>query len=73
MLLNDLPELLDASLLDDTAAANPETRVWLKQLLQAPPDTPAPEGSEAVGASNGQPAAPWPAKAPTAIRRPRKP
>ena len=65
VLLSDLPELLDASLLDDTAAANVETRVWLKQLLQAPlKDAPGPEATETPGASNGQPAAAsWPAKA----------
>ena len=65
VLLSDLPELLDASLLDDTSAANPETRVWLKQLLQAPlKDAPGPETTETPGASNGQPApASWPAKA----------
>jgi len=27
-LLNDVPELLDATLLDDTPAANPETKAW---------------------------------------------
>jgi type VI secretion system protein ImpA len=66
VLLSDLPELLDASLLDDTSAANPETRAWLKQLAQAPlKDTPSPEAAENPGASNGQPAAAsWPAKAP---------
>jgi type VI secretion system protein ImpA len=67
VLINDLPELLDASLLDDTAAANPETRVWLKQLVAAPVKDAAPaEGAaENPGASNGQPAAAsWPAKAP---------
>jgi type VI secretion system protein ImpA len=31
-LLNDIPELLDATLLDDTPAANAETKVWLQQL-----------------------------------------
>jgi len=31
-LLNDLPELLEAILLDDTPAANPETKAWLRQL-----------------------------------------
>ncbi len=37
-LLNDLPELLDAMLLDDTPAANPETKEWLKGLsATAPP------------------------------------
>lgn len=35
-LLNDLPELLDATLLDDTPAANPETKAWLKGLSQPP-------------------------------------
>ncbi len=66
VLLSDLPELLDASLLDDTSAANPETRAWLKQLAQAPlKDTPSPEAAENPGAGNGQPAAAsWPAKAP---------
>ena len=39
-LLNDLPELLDATLLDDTPAANPETREWLQSLGSTP--TPAP-------------------------------
>ena len=34
-LLNDVPELLDATLLDDTPAANPETKAWL-QHLQGP-------------------------------------
>lgn len=31
-LLHDLPELLEATLLDDTPAANPETRAWLRGL-----------------------------------------
>jgi type VI secretion system protein ImpA len=35
-LLNDVPELLDATLLDDTPAANPETKAWLRSL-SAPP------------------------------------
>jgi type VI secretion system protein ImpA len=35
-LLHDLPELLDATLLDDTPAANPETRLWLQSLNAAP-------------------------------------
>jgi type VI secretion system protein ImpA len=34
VLLHDLPELLHATLLDDTAAANSETRAWLVQLLR---------------------------------------
>jgi len=31
-LLNDLPELLEATLLDDTPTANPETKAWLQHL-----------------------------------------
>ena len=45
-LLNDLPELLEATLLDDTPAANPETKAWLKQL-QDPPSSVARDGGEA--------------------------
>ncbi len=65
VLLADLPELFDASLLDDTAAANPETRAWLKQLVQGPaPDAATQGAAESPGATNGQPsAASWPAKA----------
>jgi type VI secretion system protein ImpA len=33
-LLNDVPELLDAMLLDDTPAANPETKAWLQHLKE---------------------------------------
>jgi type VI secretion system protein ImpA len=46
-LLNDLPELLDATLLDDTPAANPETKAWLEGLSAAP-HTVATEESEAA-------------------------
>ena len=49
-LLNDLPELLNATLLDDTPAANPETRAWLKSLSEPPtPQVSVPiEGEEAA-------------------------
>lgn len=56
-LLHDLPELLEATLLDDTPAANPETRAWL-QALSAPPQ-PAASGEEEEGEAahhNGLPA-----------------
>lgn len=46
-LLNDLPELLDATLLDDTPAANPETRMWLESL-STPPPPPVVESEEGV-------------------------
>jgi type VI secretion system protein ImpA len=45
-LLNDLPELLDATLLDDTPAANPETKAWLSGL-RTPVPVPHSEDSEA--------------------------
>ena len=40
-LLNDLPDLLDATLLDDTPAANPETKAWLQSLSAVPQPAPA--------------------------------
>lgn len=47
-LLNDLPELMDATLLDDTPAANAETRAWLERLRSPQPETrPAPSASSA--------------------------
>jgi len=45
-LLNDVPELLDAMLLDDTPAANPETRTWLQSLGNEPKGSEADEGTE---------------------------
>ena len=39
-LLRDLPSLLDASLTDDTPAANAETQKWLRELLAEPSDAP---------------------------------
>jgi len=65
-LLSDMPELLDAVLLDDTPAANGETRAWLQQLGTAQAATavaisenpPAAEG--AAPPSNGQgPTSSW--------------
>jgi type VI secretion system protein ImpA len=57
-LLNDLPELLDATLLDDTPAANPETKAWL-QGLGATAHAFVTEGEEAAAevraARNGAP------------------
>jgi type VI secretion system protein ImpA len=56
-LLNDLPELLEATLLDDTPAANPETKAWLKRL-QDPPSSVAPDSetdSPAPASRNGTP------------------
>jgi len=61
-LLQDVPQLLDAVLLDDTPAANGETRAWLQQLgtpaaealAENPPATDA-----AVASTNGQGSSSW--------------
>ncbi len=54
-LLHDLPEFLDASLLDDTPAANAETRAWLQQLegAQAPAVEESQPTEAATSSSNG--------------------
>ena len=45
-LVTDIPQLLDATLMDDTPAANAETHAWLRSLSQAaPPQAAAPEAS----------------------------
>jgi len=57
-LLNDLPELLDAMLLDDTPAANPETKAWLQSLGTSPEPARAEENEAAAEAKahrNGAP------------------
>lgn len=65
-LLKDMPQLLDTTLLDDTPAANAETKAWLNKLLAeaAPqPATPQPDGSGAAAPANERAPAPsWPAK-----------
>jgi type VI secretion system protein ImpA len=53
-LLNDVPELLEATLLDDTPAANPETKAWL-QHLQEPAELTVVAGDEASASRNGTP------------------
>ena len=64
-LLNDLPELLDATLLDDTPAANPETREWLQGLSNpATPPPPTVEEEAALEARTHRNGAPtWLAQA----------
>jgi len=52
-LLRDLPKLLDATLADDTPAANPETRAWLTELLTEPADAVAPANLPPRLARNG--------------------
>jgi type VI secretion system protein ImpA len=51
-LITDIPQLLDATLMDDTPAANAETRAWLKSLGQRLPDqSSAPEPSTPASSS----------------------
>ena len=60
-LLTDLPQLLDANLLDDTPAANRETKAWLVRLLEGPAQ---PIGSDTDTAGSDDDAATktsWPA------------
>ena len=61
-LLQDIPQLLDAVLLDDTPAANGETRAWLQQLgapaAPAPAEN-APAADAAVASTNGQGSSTW--------------
>jgi len=57
-LMNDLPELLDAILLDDTPAANPETKEWLQGLcteVHAAPTEEEEATTETRAARNGAP------------------
>jgi type VI secretion system protein ImpA len=42
-LLRDLPELLGATLMDDTPAANQETQAWLRELMAEPALEASPE------------------------------
>ena len=53
-LLNDVPELLDATLLDDTPTANAETRAWLGQL-NAPQQAAQPAEEEQAGGADPDP------------------
>jgi type VI secretion system protein ImpA len=65
-LLNDVPQLLDANLLDDTPAANADTRAWLEQLdgtSAAVATVPEPDTASTVLASNGHRSSTWLEKA----------
>jgi type VI secretion system protein ImpA len=59
VLLTDYPDLLNASMMDDTPAANAETQTWIKEsILPPPPAPPPPAEPEFVPAamSSGVPA-----------------
>jgi len=60
-LVTDIPQLLDATLMDETPAANAETRSWLVSLSQAPSEqTPAPEAPLRVSVSSNGTGSRWP-------------
>ena len=63
-LLSDMPHLLDAVLLDDTPAANGETRAWLQQLGATPAAAATGESlsaaeAPAVSTNGSAPASNW--------------
>lgn len=52
-LLRDLPQLFDATLSDDTPAANSQTQAWLRELVAEPSsDAPVPDAPSAPVAQN---------------------
>ena len=59
-LVTDIPQLLDATLMDETPAANAETRSWLMSLTQAPAATPASDGAAAPTPSSNGFGSRWP-------------
>jgi type VI secretion system protein ImpA len=59
-LVNDIPQLLDATLMDETPAANAETRAWLVSLSQAPAAGAPTDGAGAKIASSNGLGARWP-------------
>ena len=52
-LVTDVPQLLDATLMDETPAANAETRAWLVSLSQAPAAASSADGAALKASSNG--------------------
>jgi len=52
-LVTDIPQLLDATLMDETPAANAETRAWLVSLSQAPASATPADGAAHAASSNG--------------------
>jgi type VI secretion system protein ImpA len=66
-LLQDLPQLLDANLLDDTPVANSETKAWLRTMVEKQAASPnaVPPAEGAAPAADGSSPAPVPAAAPS--------
>jgi type VI secretion system protein ImpA len=59
-LVTDIPQLLDATLMDETPAANAETRAWLVSLSQAPAAVSPTDGATAKAASSNGLGSRWP-------------
>lgn len=64
-LITEIPQLLDATLMDDTPAANAETRAWLKSLVssQPAPETAAAEPPAVAAVQSNGSASRWPGRA----------
>ena len=65
-LVTDVPQLLDATLMDETPAANAETRAWLVSLTQAPAEPATAAGEQPLRASTPSPngtGSRWPGQA----------
>jgi type VI secretion system protein ImpA len=62
-LLTDIPELLDATLMDDTPAANAETRAWLKSLVPVGVAPAASDSQNGTGTAHDEFAVRWPGQA----------
>ena len=62
-LLSDVPQLLDSTLMDDTPAANSDTRAWLKSIIQEPASPPPAADSPVAEAAGNGSAARWPGRA----------
>jgi type VI secretion system protein ImpA len=58
-LLRDVPQLLEATLMDDTPAANADTRKWLRDILKEPADGAAPVPEMEAGNDDGASSARW--------------
>lgn len=54
-LLTDYPDLITATLLDDTPTANVETQTWLREAIVPPPAPEAPKEPEAVAEAAVEP------------------
>ena len=58
-LLRDLPHLMNATLNDDTPAANAETQAWLRGLLSEPAGEPIPPDTQRLPTEENSQAAGW--------------